>query len=139
MAFRLCCAVFLYAVLIFCVPFPYGVWERKWKSIVSVPNHCRFIYFTLHLMLSVGSSQVLDTLNPKMNFLSRKGILSLCDKRSFKCTCAAILLGPDLWLYVCSFLLFLLCVCEQRWLWRDCADAQSRLSHRCLPIYAFLS
>ena len=37
------CAVLLYAVFIF-VPFPYGVWERTWNSIVPVPNHCLFIY-----------------------------------------------------------------------------------------------
>ena len=35
------CAVFLrYVVLIFYVPFPYGVWGRKWNSIVTVPDHC---------------------------------------------------------------------------------------------------
>ena len=39
------CADLLYAVLIFCVPFPYGVWGRKWNSTVSVPDHCLFIYF----------------------------------------------------------------------------------------------
>ena len=41
------CAVFLYAVLIVCVPFPYGVWGRKKNSIVSVPDHCLFIYFVV--------------------------------------------------------------------------------------------
>ena len=29
----------------FCVPFPFGVWGRMWNSIVSVPDHCLFIYF----------------------------------------------------------------------------------------------
>ena len=43
LAFRLC---FLYAVLIVCVPFPCGVWGSMWNSIVSVPDHCLFIYFT---------------------------------------------------------------------------------------------
>ena len=39
------CAVLFYVVLIFCVAFLYGVWGRKWISIVSVPAHCLFIYF----------------------------------------------------------------------------------------------
>ena len=29
----------------FCVPFPYGDWQRKWNWIVSVPDHCLFICF----------------------------------------------------------------------------------------------
>ena len=33
-----------YVVLIVCVPFPCGVWDRVWNSIVSVPSHCIFIY-----------------------------------------------------------------------------------------------
>ena len=39
------CDVLIYAVLSFCVPFPYDVCRRKWNSIVSVPEHCPFIYF----------------------------------------------------------------------------------------------
>ena len=27
------------------VPFPFGVWGRVWHSIVSVTDHCLFIYF----------------------------------------------------------------------------------------------
>ena len=34
-----------YAVLSVCVPFPFGVWGRMWNLIVSVPDHCLFIYF----------------------------------------------------------------------------------------------
>ena len=30
--------------LIVCIPFPFGVWGRIWNSIVSVPDHCLFIY-----------------------------------------------------------------------------------------------
>ena len=40
------CAVLLYAVLIVCVPFPYGVWGRMWNSILSVSDHCLVIYFS---------------------------------------------------------------------------------------------
>ena len=40
------CAVLLYAVLIVFALFPYGVWERMWNSIVSVFDHCLFIYFS---------------------------------------------------------------------------------------------
>ena len=32
------------AVLIAGVPFPFGVQGRVWNSIVSVPDHCLFIY-----------------------------------------------------------------------------------------------
>ena len=38
------CTILSYAVLIVCVPFPYGVWGRMWGSIVSVPDHCFPIY-----------------------------------------------------------------------------------------------
>ena len=33
------------AVLVVHVPFPFGVWGTMVNSIVSVPDHCRFIYF----------------------------------------------------------------------------------------------
>ena len=36
----------LYAVLIVRIPFLYGVWVRMWNSIISVPGHCLFIYFS---------------------------------------------------------------------------------------------
>ena len=39
-------AVLFCAVLIICVPFLSGVWGGMWKSIVSVPGHCLFIYFS---------------------------------------------------------------------------------------------
>ena len=45
LAFHLCCFYFS-AVLIVCVPFPFDSWGRMWKSIVSVPDHCLFIYFS---------------------------------------------------------------------------------------------
>ena len=32
------------------VPFPYGVWERMWNSIVSVADHRLFIYSVLCLL-----------------------------------------------------------------------------------------
>ena len=35
-----------YAVSIVCVNSPLGVRGRMWNSIVSVPDHCRFIYFS---------------------------------------------------------------------------------------------
>ena len=44
-AFHLCCFYFS-AVLIIGVPFPFGVKDRIWNSIVSVPDHCLFIYIT---------------------------------------------------------------------------------------------
>ena len=39
-------AILLDAVLIVCVPFPFGFWSRMWNSIVSVPDHYFVIYFT---------------------------------------------------------------------------------------------
>ena len=36
-------AVLLNAILIVCVPFPLGVWIM-WNAILSVPDHCIFIY-----------------------------------------------------------------------------------------------
>ena len=40
------CVVFIFsAILVVRVPFPFGVWGRMWNSIVSVPDHCLFIYF----------------------------------------------------------------------------------------------
>ena len=42
LAFHLCC-FYLSAVLI--VPVQFGVQDRMWKSIVSVPGHCLCIYF----------------------------------------------------------------------------------------------
>ena len=39
----LCCFYFS-AVLVVRVPFPFGAWVRVWKPIVSVPDHCLFIY-----------------------------------------------------------------------------------------------
>ena len=46
LSFHLCYFYFS-AVLIVCVPFSFGVLGRMWNSIVSVPNHCLFIYFEL--------------------------------------------------------------------------------------------
>ena len=34
----------LYSVIIACVPFPFGVWVRLCNLVVSVPDHCLFIY-----------------------------------------------------------------------------------------------
>ena len=46
LAFHLCCFYFG-AVLVVRVPFPFGVWGRMWNSIVSVPDHCLFIYVSI--------------------------------------------------------------------------------------------
>ena len=37
------CVVLFSAVLVVCVPFPFGVWDRVWNPIVSVPDHSIFI------------------------------------------------------------------------------------------------
>ena len=44
LAFHLCCFNFN-AVLVVHVPFPFDVWGRMWNLIISVPDHCFFIYF----------------------------------------------------------------------------------------------
>ena len=41
------------AILIVGVLFPFGVLGRMWNSIVSVPDHCLFIYFVLNTGISV--------------------------------------------------------------------------------------
>ena len=38
-------AVLPYVVLIVSVPFPFSVWGTLWNLIVSIPDHCLFIYF----------------------------------------------------------------------------------------------
>ena len=41
------CVVFIFStVLVVRIPFPFCVLGRVWNSIVSVPDHCLFIYFT---------------------------------------------------------------------------------------------
>ena len=55
-AFNLCCFFYSSAVLILGVPFPFGVKGRIWNSIVSVPDHSIFIYFT-------GSSAVAQNID----------------------------------------------------------------------------
>ena len=44
--FRLCRSL-LHAILGVSVSFLFGVWDRMWNSIVSVPDHCLFIFFDL--------------------------------------------------------------------------------------------
>ena len=44
LTFHLYCFDFS-AVLIVGVPFPFGVEVMMWNLIVSVPDHCLFIYF----------------------------------------------------------------------------------------------
>ena len=39
--------VVLILVLVVRVPFPFGVWGRMWNTIVSVPDHCLFIYSSM--------------------------------------------------------------------------------------------
>ena len=47
LAFHLCRFNFS-AVLVVCVPFPFGIWGRMWNSIVSVPD---LFYFLYHLVM----------------------------------------------------------------------------------------
>ena len=55
LAFHLCCFYFS-AVLIVCVPFPFGVQGRIWNSIVSVPDRCLFIYFCYSMITKLATS-----------------------------------------------------------------------------------
>ena len=41
------CAVLLNAIFIVCIPLPFGVYGRMWNLIVSVPDHCLLIYFSI--------------------------------------------------------------------------------------------
>ena len=58
----------------------------------------------------------------------------LCGLRSFKCAAAAIYSAQISGTWTESSSNFIYIVCEQRRLWRDCADAYARLSLRCLPM-----
>ena len=48
LTFHVCCFYFS-AVLTVSVPFQFGAEGRMWNSIVSVPDHCLFIYFTKNI------------------------------------------------------------------------------------------
>ena len=50
LVFHLCCFNFS-AVLVVRVLFPFVVWGSVWNSIVSVPDHCPIICFTLNIFL----------------------------------------------------------------------------------------
>ena len=52
LAFHLCCFDFS-ADLVVRVPFPFGVSGRVWNSIVSVPDNCLFIFYTVCPDLSI--------------------------------------------------------------------------------------
>ena len=49
------CSFYLSAVLIIGVPFPFGVYGRIWNSVVSVPEHCLFIYLLFLMFLPLTS------------------------------------------------------------------------------------
>ena len=49
LAFHLCCFYFSTALTVG-GPFPFGVEDRMWNSIVPVPDHCLFIYFNAILL-----------------------------------------------------------------------------------------
>ena len=42
-------AVLPYAILVVCVPFPFGVWDRVWNTIVSVPD----LSFSIYILFSI--------------------------------------------------------------------------------------
>ena len=71
------CAVLLYAVLIVCVPFPFGVWGRMWNSIVSVPNHGLFILFPIKKKDSAFSDIYVKNMSLLKKQLFRKWFISL--------------------------------------------------------------
>ena len=108
MAFHLCVVVCFFFVLFFFfvfflilvpflvarVPFPFGVWDRMCNSIVSVPEHCLFIYFTVPNVCQnrrpYEPSQEIMVL-----FVLRKLILQM-GMRSHP-------VGLDVWFFVRSF------------------------------------
>ena len=67
LTFHLCCSLHFSAVLVVRVPFPFGVWGRVWNSIVSIPDHCHFIYL---LSLVQQSSGTLADLSSGLYFLN---------------------------------------------------------------------
>ena len=52
LAFHLCCFYFSAVLHVTLgVPFPFGILGRIWNSIVSIPDHCLFIYFAQILIM----------------------------------------------------------------------------------------
>ena len=48
-------------ILIVRVPFPSGVWVKMWNSIVSVPDHCLFVYIVKVIIGILSHAFVLPT------------------------------------------------------------------------------
>ena len=53
LAIHSCCFNFS-AILVVRVPFPFGVWGRMWNSIVSIPDHCLYIYLRVPFISNNG-------------------------------------------------------------------------------------
>ena len=77
------CAILLNAVLIFRVPFPFGVWGRMFNSIESLPNHC--LSSTLVLPLNVLLFSALS--NGCAGVDCGHGSCSCLVTRGYRCRC----------------------------------------------------
>ena len=53
-----CVVVIFTAVLAVSVPFPFGIWNRVWNSIVSVPDHCFFFYLLRHMGMFIARHSI---------------------------------------------------------------------------------
>ena len=72
-------AVLLYAILMVCVHFPFGVGDRMWNSIVSVPDHCLFIYYDRYSgMTTIRDQRIVGNLHYTMPLFVTSASLETC-------------------------------------------------------------
>ena len=100
-------------------------------------SSCKQQLLSLKLKKKKKSSRLWTPVCPyraKMSHLMTLWYFSSSVNSFFKNTCAASQWGlmSDFWSYLSST--SILYVCEQRRLWRDCANAQARLSLRWSPM-----
>ena len=81
------CAVLLHALLIVCVSFPFGVRDRMWNWILSIPDLClSFTFHPLNPLLKNGPHQANLAL---ITYASSKGSGETAHPRSLARTSAA--------------------------------------------------
>ena len=69
----------LYVVLTVCFLFPVSVWGRMWNSIVSVPDHCIFIYFNCTTLVHMYIYSILNEITT-ISFLFTYDMLTFLDR-----------------------------------------------------------
>ena len=106
-----------------------GIWHSAWFADA-------YTHKTFNMQFEEWSESGIATeqLCVYMNRLMRVWHLPPCVSSFFKRACAAIHWGHTSDFQSDPSSASILYMCKQRRLWRDCVDAQSRLSLRCLPM-----